>query len=452
LSESSAKVLAVTDDLIFRSRIGVSLGREGIAVQFVAADRLEDAARENRPNLILLDYSAGGGAALAVLARMMESAATKSIPILAYGPHMDLPARERARAEGADEVLSNNEVATNLPALVRRWTIAPSETANVTHGKTTSDSFSRTRTDADVAGPGIPRSAESASNRSMTGRFTPAAPTVLRLGHSPDPDDAFMFYPLAHGLLDTGGLQFEQVLRDIETLNRMALDGDIEITAASVHAYGHLAERYAILPCGGSFGDGYGPLLVSREPMTAADLPGKLVAVPGTLTSAFLALRLFAGEIRHTVVPFDRIPDAVSSGLCDVGLLIHEGQLTYRGAGLHLLADLGEWWKTMTDLPLPLGVNLVRKDLGTERCRQVSRILRKAIDYSLAHRPEALKYAMEFGRGLERDLTDRFVGMYVNDLTLDAGSRGRRAIAEFLDRGHKIGLLPSPVVPEFVSD
>ncbi|MCI0568258.1 MAG: ABC transporter substrate-binding protein [Acidobacteria bacterium] len=259
-----------------------------------------------------------------------------------------------------------------------------------------------------------------------------------------------MFYPLACGKMDTQGIRFQQVLHDIETLNRMALDGDIEITAASVHAYAHLHRRYAILPCGGSFGDGYGPLLVSRRPMAAEDLPGKLIAVPGTLTSAYLALRLFAGEVRTTVVPFDQIPDFVLQGKADLGLLIHEGQLTYSTAGLHKVADLGEWWKAETSLPLPLGVNVVRKDLGEERCRQMAHLLRDAIEHSLSHREEALTYAMQFGRGLERKLADRFVGMYVNDFTRDAGSSGRRAIAEFLDRGHRAGLLPEKVAPEFV--
>jgi 5,8-dihydroxy-2-naphthoate synthase len=278
-----------------------------------------------------------------------------------------------------------------------------------------------------------------------------AVPLRLRFGHSPDPDDAFMFYPFALGLIDMEGVELVQVLRDIESLNRMALEGAIEITALSVHAYAHLADRYSILSCGGSFGDGYGPLLVSRDPFAPADLASKTVAVPGTLTSAFLALRLFAGPFTSRVVPFDEIPARVADGTADAGLLIHEGQITYERLGLRKIADLGEWWKRETGLPLPLGVNAVRKDLGEERCRQAARLLRRAIDYSLSHREEALTYAMEFGRGLERDLTDRFVGMYVNDLTRDAGSPGRRAIAEFLERGHRAGALPRRVVPEFVS-
>ena len=277
------------------------------------------------------------------------------------------------------------------------------------------------------------------------------APATLRFGHSPDPDDAFMFFPFACGKIEMEGVELVQVLRDIESLNRMALEGSIEITAASVHAYGHLADRYAILTCGGSFGDGYGPLLVSRDPLPPGGLAGRVVAVPGTLTSAYLALRLHSGEFEHRVVPFDQIPEMVLSGTVDAGLLIHEGQITYGRAGLKKISDLGEWWKKETGLPLPLGVNLVRKDLGPDRCRQVARLLRRAIDYSLSHREEALAYAMQFGRGLERDLTDRFVGMYVNELTRDSGPQGRRAIAELLERGRRCGLLPRKVVPEFIS-
>ena len=275
-------------------------------------------------------------------------------------------------------------------------------------------------------------------------------PPRLRLGHSPDPDDAFMFYPLSSGNLDTEGIEFVQVLEDIESLNRLALEGRIEITAASVHAYGHLAERYAILSAGGSFGDGYGPLVVSRSPLSPDDLTRKVVAVPGTLTSAYLALCLHSGDFEHRVVPFDRIPEQVLAGTVDAGLLIHEGQLTYAGSGLHRVLDLGEWWRGETGLPLPLGVNVIRKDLGEECCRQVADLLRRAVEYALSHREEALDYARRFGRGLSRELTDQFVGMYVNDLTRDAGTRGRKAIAEFLLRGHEAGLLPNRVVPEFV--
>lgn len=272
----------------------------------------------------------------------------------------------------------------------------------------------------------------------------------LSIGHSPDPDDAFMFYPLTQAKIDTEGLEFVDVLRDIETLNRMALEGALEITAASVHAYGHLSDRYAILESGGSFGEGYGPVVVSRSPLTPEGLRGKRIAVPGTLTSAFLALRICIGEFEHFTAPFDQIPDRVQSGEADAGLLIHEGQLTYRDSGFHAVLDLGRWWQEGTGLPLPLGVNLVRKDLGAERCLQVQRLLNLAIDYSLAHRPEALDYAMKYGRGISRGLADRFVGMYVNERTRRAGEAGRKAICLLLERGHRVGLLPRPVTPEFV--
>ena len=408
-------VLAVTEDLIFRSKIRTSLERAGYAVRFAGASGLPGAVRESTPSLLLVDYSLCGEAGFEAVAALKQDPATRSIPILAYGPHLDLAARERARAAGADAVLANSQVASDLPGVVGDW---------------------------------LARGKRGAPESMMTGPAPGSA--RLRLGHSPDPDDAFMFYPLACGKIDTEGLEFEQVLRDIETLNRMALEGTIEITAASVHAYAHLSERYAILTCGGSFGDGYGPLLVSRAPLAPGDLSGKLIAVPGTLTSAYLALRLYAGAFTHRVVPFDRIPELVLEGSVDAGLLIHEGQLTYARSGLFPVVDLGVWWGRETGLPLPLGVNLVRKDLGEARCRQVGRLLRLAVEFSLAHREEALTYAMGFGRGLARDLTDRFVGMYVNDLTRDAGSRGRRAIAEFLDRGHAAGILPRRVTPEFV--
>jgi len=395
-------VLAVTSDLTFRSRIDVTLRHAGIAVRFVNAAGLSAALLDSPASLLLVDYSALDDSAWEAIRAMKSGAPAARMPLVAYGPHMDLQGRDRAMQAGADEVVANSQIATQLVEIIRRH--------------------------AREAPP----------------------PVTLRLGHSPDPDDAFMFYPLACGKMDTQGIQYQQILHDIETLNRMALDGDIEITAASVHAYAHLSRRYAILPCGGSFGDGYGPLLVGRQPMGASDLPGKLIAVPGTLTSAYLALRLFAGEVKTTVVPFDRIPDFVLQGKSDLGLLIHEGQLTYASSGLHKVVDLGAWWKDETGLPLPLGVNVIRKDLGEERCRQVARMLRDAIEFSLSHRDEALTYAMQFGRGLERNLADRFVGMYVNDLTRDAGSSGRRAIAEFLDRGYRAGLLPEKVAPEFV--
>jgi 1,4-dihydroxy-6-naphthoate synthase len=274
----------------------------------------------------------------------------------------------------------------------------------------------------------------------------------VRVGHSPDPDDAFMFYGIASGRVDTGRYRIEQVLEDIETLNRLALAGALEVTAASIHAYAHLAERYVLMPCGASMGDGYGPCVVARSPLTADDLAECLIAVPGTLTSAFLALKLFLGRgFRHEVVPFDRILETVRDGGADAGLIIHEGQLTYSGMDLRLVTDLGAWWAERTSgLPLPLGGNVVRRDLGPDTQRELTRILRASIDYGLAHRAEALDYAMDYGRGLGRDLTDRFVGMYVNDLTREYGERGRLAIARFLDEGRAAGWVPATRV-EFVA-
>jgi 1,4-dihydroxy-6-naphthoate synthase len=278
-------------------------------------------------------------------------------------------------------------------------------------------------------------------------------PRPIRFGHSPDPDDAFMYYPLATGAVDTEGLVFEQVLEDIETLNRRALDGELETTAASVHACAHLLDRYAVLPCGASMGDGYGPVVVSRRVLQMEDLPGVTIAVPGLLTSAYLALRLAVGEVHAVVVPFDRIPAAVQSGQAEAGLLIHEGQLTWARDGLHRVVDLGVWWAGRTGgLPLPLGVNIVRRDLGEATMGAIGRSLRRAIDYSLDHRGQALAYAGDFARGLDPDLTDRFVSMYVNDLTRDCGERGRAAITRLLQEGHARGIIDAPeAVPLFVS-
>ncbi len=277
-------------------------------------------------------------------------------------------------------------------------------------------------------------------------------PSRVRVGHSPDPDDAFMFYGIAAGKVDTDGFEIEQVLEDIESLNRRALAGELEVTAVSIHAYAHLAQRYALMPCGASMGDGYGPRIVAREPLTADRLASSTIAVPGTLTSAFLALRLFLGkEFAHRVVPFDTILDVVRDGEADAGLVIHEGQLTYGAHGLELIADLGAWWGERTGgLPLPLGGNVVRKDLGDDVMRRLTRILRESIDYGLEHRREALEYAIDFGRGLDDDLNDRFVGMYVNDLTRDYGERGRRAIERFLEEGEAAGLVPAIGPVEFV--
>jgi len=275
--------------------------------------------------------------------------------------------------------------------------------------------------------------------------------TKMSLAHSPDSDDAFMFYGLASGHVPTGDLEITHVLKDIQTLNEEARVGVHEVTAISFHAYPHVAERYALMPCGGSIGDGYGPLLVAREPLAPCDIAGRVVAVPGILTTAYLALRLFAPEAETRVVPFDQILDEVSQGRADVGLIIHEGQLTFGGHGLHKVADLGAWWKEETGLPLPLGGNAVRRDLGEEMMRRLTRIVRDTVRYSLDHRAEALAYAMTFARGMDPRIADRFVGMWVNEMTLDAGERGRRAVQELLDRGHAAGVIPMAVRAEFVA-
>jgi len=273
---------------------------------------------------------------------------------------------------------------------------------------------------------------------------------LLRLGHSPDPDDAFMFYALAEGLIDTEGLEFEHVLQDIETLNRRAENGELEITALSVHAYAYLRDRYVLLPHGASMGDGYGPLFVSRKPMRVEDLNQAVVAIPGLRTSAFLAARLAVGDFEHTVVPFDEIMDYVIAGEADAGLLIHEGQLTYAGHELNKVLDLGEWWREATGgLPLPLGVNAIRRDLPQDVIERINRVLGHSIRHALEHRDAAVRHALQYGRGLDASLADRFIGMYVNDLTQDLGTRGRMAIEEFLKRGHRAGLVPGPVTIEF---
>jgi len=274
-------------------------------------------------------------------------------------------------------------------------------------------------------------------------------PQRIRFGHSPDPDDAFMYFPLGEGLVDREGLEFVQVLEDIESLNRRAMAGELETTAASVHACAYLSGRYAILPCGASMGEGYGPIVVALEPFEPAALASRVIAVPGTMTSAFLALKLAIGSFDYRVVPFDRIPEAVAKGEADAGLLIHEGQLTYGRDGLHRVIDLGVWWRDRTGgLPLPLGVNIVREDLGPEGMARVGRVLRRAIDWSLEHRSEALDYAAGFGRGLDEALTDRFVSMYVNDRTRDCGDEGREAIRRFLGEAARGGHLePGAAAP-----
>jgi len=279
---------------------------------------------------------------------------------------------------------------------------------------------------------------------------------LIRVGHSPDADDAFMFFALAKDRVDTGPYRFVHELVDIETLNRRAFSGELELTAVSLHAYAYLTDRYRLCSCGASMGDGYGPMVVARSPVSLADLSTMPIAVPGTLTTAFLALRLCLGkEFPFVVVPFNEIPEAVVAGQyqgqpVEAGLIIHEGQLTYAQFGLSLIVDTGRWWLDTTGLPLPLGANAVRKDLGLDVSRDVQRLLVQSIRYGLEHRQEALEYALGFGRGLAPGDADRFVGMYVNDWTLDFGPRGREAVAELLARGHDLGVLPERILPEFV--
>jgi len=277
---------------------------------------------------------------------------------------------------------------------------------------------------------------------------------TIHVAHSPDADDAFMFWAMAQGKIDTGDRRYVHELGDIESLNRRALAGELEVTAVSLHAYAHLAERYALLAHGASIGDRYGPRIVAREappqdPRRA--LAGRIVAVPGELTTAFLALRLYQPGARHVVVPFDQIEDFVARGQADAGLLIHEGQLTFADRGLHLWADMGEWWYQETRLPLPLGGNVVRRDLGDELMRAIARDLKASIEYGLAHRTEALRHAQGFSRGLDADRTDRFVGMYVNAYTVDYGPIGRRAVTELLNRAHAARLIPHAVDLAFVA-
>jgi 1,4-dihydroxy-6-naphthoate synthase len=275
---------------------------------------------------------------------------------------------------------------------------------------------------------------------------------TIHVAHSPDSDDAFMFYALAEGKIDTEGLRYVHELQDIESLNQRALKAELEVTAVSIHAYAYLADRYALLPHGASIGDRYGPRLVARQPMTRDDLRGKRIAIPGYKTTAYLALRLFQPEFEPLPTPFDQIEDVVLEGKADVGLLIHEGQLTFGDRGLHLIQDLGEWWFQETGLPLPLGGNVVRKDLGEELIAKVSRHLRASIAYALDHRAGALDHAMKFARGLDRSKADAFVGMYVNDWTLDYGDRGREAVRLLLERGAEAGVIPHRVNVEFVAE
>lgn len=278
---------------------------------------------------------------------------------------------------------------------------------------------------------------------------------LLTLGHSPDPDDAFMFYALAKGKIETGGLEFEHILQDIQTLNERALREELDISAISVHAYSRVLDKYALLPCGASMGDNYGPMIVARESFPADQLARKKIAVPGTMTSAFLALKLYlrTDKFDFVVVPFDEIMDAVKEGRVECGLLIHEGQLTYQKEGLVSIVNLGEWWYERTGgLPLPLGANVVRKSLGRPMLSEINRLLKLSIEYALEpeNRREAVRHSLQWGRGMGEELADEFVGMYVNELTLDFGARGRAGVERFLREAHELGFIASPVELEFV--
>ena len=274
--------------------------------------------------------------------------------------------------------------------------------------------------------------------------------TTITLAHSPDSDDAFMFYGLATHKIDTGGLNFQHLLKDIQTLNEEATRGTYDVTAISFHAYAYVADKYALLPHGASIGDNYGPIVVSREPATPADIPNLKIAIPGKMTSAFLALRIFNSDFKYEVVQFDKIIDAVLDGRCDAGLLIHEGQLFFESKGLHKVLDLGEWWHEQHGLPLPMGGNAIRRDLGSERIKEISKLLRESIKYSLTHREDALQYALQFARDMDPELADRFVAMWVNELTLDYTDRGRKAVRLLLDEGYQRGVIPHPVQVDFV--
>jgi 1,4-dihydroxy-6-naphthoate synthase len=288
----------------------------------------------------------------------------------------------------------------------------------------------------------------------------PQSSEVFTLGHSPDPDDAFMFYALAENKIDTHGYRFEHILQDIETLNQRATRGELHISAISIHAYAYVLDKYALLPCGASMGDGYGPLLVAKNRDGLAGNPrfgevrdwlcGKKIAIPGTMTSAYLALRLAIGECETITVPFDKIFAAVKNGDADVGLIIHEGQLTFQREGLVDILDLGVWWKIKTGLPLPLGGNVIRKDIAPAVRSEINAILHESIRYGLEHRASGVAHAMPLARDMNTELADKFIGMYVNDLTLDYGEKGRRAIHEFLAMASEAGLIPAPVELEFV--
>ena len=272
----------------------------------------------------------------------------------------------------------------------------------------------------------------------------------ISVAHSPDSDDAFMFYGLATNKLPTGSISFTHVLKDIQTLNEEAMRGTYDVTAVSFHVYAYISDQYALLPHGASIGDKYGPVVVSREPEKASELSSLKIAIPGTLTSAFLALKIFNPDFKYEVVPFDKIIETVQGGRCDAGLLIHEGQLFYETIGLHKVLDLGEWWHEKTGLPLPMGGNVIKRDLGAATMKEVSRLLRESIRYSLDNRDDALQYAMQFARDMDIELADRFVAMWVNDLTLDYTERGRLAVQRLLDEGFDRGIIPKRVAVEFV--
>ncbi len=274
---------------------------------------------------------------------------------------------------------------------------------------------------------------------------------TISLAHSPDSDDAFMFYGLATHKLDTGDLEFKHVLQDIQTLNEEARKGTYDVTAISFHAYAYVADKYALLPHGASIGDKYGPIVVAHEAVDATQISKLKIAVPGTLTSAFLALSIFEPDFKYEVVPFDQIIEAVVERKCDAGLLIHEGQLFYETHGLHKVLDLGEWWHEHTDgLPLPMGGNAIRRDLGDETIREVSHLLKESIQYSLDNREDALQYALQFAREMDPGLADRFVAMWVNELTLDYTDRGREGVRRLLTEGYERGIIPHKVDVEFV--
>lgn len=284
---------------------------------------------------------------------------------------------------------------------------------------------------------------------SVKAETTPEVRTIS-VAHSPDSDDAFMFYGLATNKLETEGLKFEHTLKDIQSLNEDAKNGVFDVSAISFHAYAYVADKYALLPHGASIGDKYGPIVVSREPRSADDIGQMKIAIPGELTSAFLALRIFNKDFQYEVVPFDEIIDAVQKGSVDAGLLIHEGQLFYKQMGLDKVLDLGEWWHERTGLPLPMGGNVIRRDLGEELMKQVSRHLHRSIQYSMENREDALAYAMQFARDMAPELADRFVAMWVNDLTLDYGERGKEGVRRLLKEGYDAGIIPHEVDIQFV--